>query len=261
VTKKKATKPKRSRKPKSIHGASTDPLAPPPPSPRLAWNSPEAWSSVEDNTRKASSDWQYIATNTPESPSYLTARRRAQILGAVCAGDATCLRALASLAAKHMARQGGYTIGRSGLHDPLRSQSLEKWHGLVMSYLQPSWALDVDPKISDHDWARAKATARRAISTEEIARHMLSLSRSLPGVREMVALYNRELFPMASLSVPVPEATMAKIVTTLEDARYVGDVADAAEKMIVRFLIAVGVPEKRARAVWDYRKKSVKRKK
>jgi hypothetical protein len=52
---------------------------------------------------------------------------------------------------------------------------------------------------------------------------------------------------------------MRKIVKALDSARHVGDIEDAAESMIVRFLIAVDVPQPKARAVWDYRKKRKKR--
>jgi hypothetical protein len=251
VTKKKSTKPRSGRKPKATQDLSLPPKTEEEAATRrraagyLPWNSPEAWAAVEANTRKAASDWHVIATNTPESPAHLTARRRAQILDAVCAGEGRCLRVLANAAAKEMARQGGYAIAHGGQHDSLRANSFDKWHGLVMGYLRPSWA--------------PAETARYAIATADIARHMLSLARSLPEIREMVALHNRKLFPMASLSVPVPAPTLVKIVEALDGARFVTDIEDAAEKMIVRFLIAVGVPAPRAYAVWSYRAKRAKR--
>ena len=209
----------------------------------LPWNSEEAWNAVEANTAKTASDWHVMASNTPESPRHLMARARAQILHATCGGDAVCLRDLASRAARHLARMGGGDHRAS--FEAVRAASFDQLHEMVVSHLRPTWA---QPEV-----------ARTAIPTEGIARSLLSRSHHLPEIREMLALHNSALFPVAALSPTVPRETMREIIKALDSARHVGDIEDAAETMIVRFLIVVGVPKAKARAVWDYRKKRAKR--
>jgi hypothetical protein len=73
-------------------------------------------------------------------------------------------------------------------------------------------------------------------------------------------LHCPKLFPAPTgVRFPVPETWLTKIGAAIDRVRHDNDVADAPEKMIVQFLLSVGVPELKARAVWDYRKKRVKR--
>jgi hypothetical protein len=164
-------------------------------------------------------------------------------LNAVVGGDAACLRDLAGRAATHLARQGG--AADVAAFSAVRAAAFDQFHSLIVGYLQPLWA--------------PPETARNAIPTEQIARDMVTTARHLPEVRQMLALHSPELFPLVEIPGPVPDVVIGKVVAALNRVRRVSDRAEAAEKMIVQFLLTVGVPEVKARAVWDYRKKRVKR--
>jgi hypothetical protein len=225
----------RKRNPKATSEASAAPKYTP-------WDSPETLASVKDRTANVAASWHFIAACTRNEIAHEAARARQAILDAVVIGDAACLRDLAGRAAKHLARQSG-TTGVS--FKAARSAAFDQFHSMVAGYLQPLWA--------------PPNAARKAIPSEEIARHMISIGRGLPEVRHMLARYRPELFSLTEVPGPVPDLWISKIVAAVNRKRDVGDPGEAAEEMIVQFLLTVGVPEVKARAVWDYRKKRAKR--
>lgn len=233
----KRTNPPRARK-RTPRPASEAPAAPN----YTPWDSPETLKAVGKATEQAATDWHFIAACTRDPIAHETARMKETILGAVVRGDAECLRDLAGRATRHLARQSGTaTVGFKGV----RALAFDQFHSLVAGYLQPLWA---PPEI-----------ARNAIPTEQIARHMVSIGRHLPEIRQMLALHCPELFRLTEIPGPVPETWISKIVAAVNRKRGMSDPLEAAEEMIVQFLLTVGVPERKARAAWDYRKKRAKR--
>jgi hypothetical protein len=197
---------------------------------------------VEHATQQAAINWHFIAACTRDPLAHETARMREAILKAVVSGDADCLRDLAGRATRHLARQSGTdTVGFKGV----RALAFDQFHSLVAGYLQPLWA--------------PPESARNAIPTEQIARLMVSIGRHLPEIRQMLALHCPELFRLTESPGPVPDTWISKIVAAVNRKREMNDPSEAAEEMIVQFLLTVGVPERKARAAWDYRKKRAKR--
>jgi hypothetical protein len=213
----------------------------------MPWDSAATLKRLEAMTAKVASSWHFIAENTKDPTAHETARARAAILGVVMSGDPKCLRDLAGRAATDLARMNHATsVGFSGV----RAAAFDQFHELVTGYLRPSWA--------------APEAARDAIATEEIARSMVTLGRGLAEIRQLVAFYCPELFPLPDTldgRVRLTPAWVRRLVAALDRVRNIGDPPEAAERVIVQFLLTVGVPETKARAVWDYRKKRVKRSK
>lgn len=240
MPKRKSTKQPRGRKlaPQEPHVEAT-PAAPTRPS----WDSPETLASVLEKTASVAGSWGFIAHCTSEPIAHKTASARAMILNAVVDGDAACLRDLAGRAATHLARRdrASESVGFSKIRDA----DFEGFHHLVMEYLQPK------SPPAEH--------ARDAIATQQIARDMIVGARGRPEIGPMLAPYHPELFSLTRVPGPVPDTWIAKLTAALNRVRHARDIDEAAEKMIVQFLLTFGVPEQRARAVWDFRKKRVKR--
>jgi hypothetical protein len=225
----------------------TQAVAPPKFTP---WDSPETLAAVNTAIAKAATDYHFIAACTRDPIAHETARMKEAILRAVTEGDARCLRELAGRATTELARQKGITrvVGFSAA----RADAFDRFHYSVTQWLQPLWA--------DEQWCAVTGkTARDAIPIEQTARYMVNNARYLPEVAQMVALHCPDLFKLTEVPRQVPDEAVTKIAAALKRKQYMSDVNEAAEEMIVQFLLAVGVPERTARAVWDYRKKRAKR--
>jgi hypothetical protein len=203
----------------------------------LRWDSPETLAALKQRTADLATDWHFVAVCSHGAREREMAHARCAVLDALAGEDVRLLRDLASRACAYLGRHGFRAA---------RAHELDSLHATVKGYLSPLWA-------------KPGKSARSAIPSETIARDMVSLCRNLRELRTWLAQYCPRLFPLTAIAEPLPNEWAQKLTNVIERARYDGDESDAAEKMIVNFFITLGVPKTKARAVWDYRKKRIKR--
>jgi len=210
-----------------------------PEKPWYAWDSHEALKLVTDATEELAAKWSFVAHCTKDPLKHKEVTFKARILHALVNGDMACLRELSGRAAVHMRRLGNVqTLTRD------RTEALDKMCSRVAR------DFEFEPPAP----------------SESIAKFLIVLGRGTTGeLRQMLAFYCNELFPLTSISLdPYPTTWVRKITAAIDRARppqlaTQDQRVAAAEKMIRQFLLTVGVPEKTARSIWSYRDKRKKR--
>ncbi len=206
--------------------------------PTVPWNSAAAVTLAREQSNAASTAWEIIARHTIDRDRRRAHLARARICAAAAYGGDRNLRDLGTRAASLLRQQSDDLSDRLVLlHD--RAQQVDDW----TTFLEQDLA--------------------RRVPSERIAWGLVMHGRSnMVGgeLAGMLADHCPELFAPAATFDQPPSTWVEKIRVAVERARRAdADHEESAERVLVAFLSAVGVPRSLSAGLFSFRQKAVKR--